>query len=355
MHCHALYFDGKSATEHRIQVTFEQHTLLLHLDPPLRIEANRCSFKRFTTECLIEFKIEEHTAQLIIDDESALQKLAQLEIAPQRSLLPEKKSPCAGPLMVAVVALLIAFPYIRSMDPARWIADKIPLEVEKKAFDVLAGEAVFPAQCHDAEALAILNGLARQLLQEDYETLKPRIYIVEGKYANAFALPGNQVAFTNAFLAQSESGSEIAAVLAHELGHLRRRHVLTAYLNSSLLAAGWAVLTGDFAGIMTVDHKTVRNLLNMKYSRAAEEEADREAIALLHRAAISLDGFAAFLKRGRIRMPGFWEALRELWSDHPQLESRLKLIAESQKGDQLQGLQKLDLYYLQHICKDIAP
>lgn len=103
--------------------------------------------------------------------------------------------------------------------------------------------------------------------------------------ANALALPDGAIMITDAMVLQiigkADSFGEwqtaqLAGVLAHEIGHVQHRHSVRVMARSSLTAAASAALFGDFsivaAGLPAL-------VMNMRYSREMESEADDYAIA----------------------------------------------------------------------------
>ncbi|MFL6708048.1 MAG: M48 family metallopeptidase [Massilia sp.] len=104
---------------------------------------------------------------------------------------------------------------------------------------------------------------------------------------NALALPDGTIVITDQMVRGIYEGNEftaeqmhaaLAGVLAHEVGHVQRRHSVRVLARSSLTAAASATLFGDFsavaAGLPAV-------LANLHYSRAMETEADTYAIDTL--------------------------------------------------------------------------
>ncbi len=105
--------------------------------------------------------------------------------------------------------------------------------------------------------------------------------------ANALALPDGTIVVTDAMILQilgkaddfdERQQAQLAGVLAHEIGHIQGRHSVRAMARSSLATAASAALFGDFsavaAGLPAV-------LMNMRYSRQMESDADGYAISLL--------------------------------------------------------------------------
>ncbi len=115
--------------------------------------------------------------------------------------------------------------------------------------------------------------------------------------ANAFALPGGTVVLTDALVELARTDDEIAAVLAHEVGHLQGRHLLRHTLQS--LGAGLVVatLTGDVTSVTTLSAAIPTALVEAGFSRDMEREADDAAAAYLRSRGLPVDPFAAILRR----------------------------------------------------------
>lgn len=95
--------------------------------------------------------------------------------------------------------------------------------------------------------------------------------------ANAFALPSGDIVVTDALVRQVGEPDEIIAVIAHEAGHVQLRHGLQGMIKGSALALGSSLAFGDFSNVGLL----ATAVLDARYSRAQEAEADRYAIATL--------------------------------------------------------------------------
>lgn len=102
---------------------------------------------------------------------------------------------------------------------------------------------------------------------------------------NAFALPGGYVYIFKDMVKYLESDDELAAILAHEVGHIVARHSIKK-LQSSIGMAGLNLL----GAIAKSDRRTQQNTsiavaqLMMAYNRQAEFEADKLSIRYLKKA-----------------------------------------------------------------------
>lgn len=141
--------------------------------------------------------------------------------------------------------------------------------------------------------------------------------------ANALALPGGILVFTDEIVNLARHDDELIAVAAHELGHVRHRHALRQLLAAAgvtLLARLWL---GDIGGVGDLAAGVPVLLLQTGYSRAMEREADAAALALLRRACLPPRRFADLLLRldaGSPR-PGI-----TLFSSHPETRQRIKVF-----------------------------
>jgi predicted Zn-dependent protease len=112
--------------------------------------------------------------------------------------------------------------------------------------------------------------------------------------ANAFALPSGTVVMTDDLVGVAKHDEEVLAVLAHELGHLEHRHSLRAMLQDSVTGLILLAVTGDASSVLALGATA---MIDGKYSREFETEADDYAFDFLHRAGIATHFFADILNR----------------------------------------------------------
>ena len=112
--------------------------------------------------------------------------------------------------------------------------------------------------------------------------------------ANALALPNGTIIVTDQLVGLAENDEEILGVLAHELGHLKHRHSLRMLIQGSVVGFVLAWYIGD---VSTVAAGLPTLLLQARYSRDHEREADRYAATVLKANAISPQRLADMLGR----------------------------------------------------------
>jgi predicted Zn-dependent protease len=101
--------------------------------------------------------------------------------------------------------------------------------------------------------------------------------VVDEAAVNAFALPGGFIYITRGILPFLRNEAELAAVMAHEVGHVDARHSAQQYSNQTLAGGGLAVL-----GILVPETRPAQDLASLglgvaflKFGREDELEADK--------------------------------------------------------------------------------
>lgn len=114
---------------------------------------------------------------------------------------------------------------------------------------------------------------------------------------NAFALPSGELVMTDALVELAQDDREIIAVLAHEVGHVRHRHILRAILQNSAVVVVFTLVTGDISSATAFGAALPTFLLQSKFSREFENEADAFAVDYLRKAGLEPRHLADILDR----------------------------------------------------------
>lgn len=143
--------------------------------------------------------------------------------------------------------------------------------------------------------------------------------------ANALALPGGTLVLTGELVAVAEPDA-LLGVLAHELGHVQRRHATRMAVEGALLGTGVAVIAGDVTSVLATAPML---LATLSFSRAHELEADCYALATLQRAGVSAAPLASLLKT-IARAPADSATSRsDVLSSHPSTPARAQLLRDA--------------------------
>jgi Zn-dependent protease with chaperone function len=111
---------------------------------------------------------------------------------------------------------------------------------------------------------------------------------------NALAIPSGEIVVTDELVTLARADEEVLAVLAHEAGHIARRHGLRQLFQDSVLSL---VLTWFLGDVSVLAAAAPTAILQAKYSRDFEREADEYAIEALRANGVSREHFANILER----------------------------------------------------------
>lgn len=145
--------------------------------------------------------------------------------------------------------------------------------------------------------------------------------------ANAFALPGGTVVMTDELVALAKNNDELVAILAHELGHVKNKHALRQTLEGTISGIVIIAITGDVSSIAS-SLPTI--MLNMKYGRNLETEADEYALNALRQACLPTQAFATILLRLSKSVGG--DVMPEIISSHPDTKKRVMPFYKTQNA-----------------------
>lgn len=180
-----------------------------------------------------------------------------------------------------------------------------------------------------------LNQIGFELVSH-YESESPiefTFFMVNDKDINAFALPGGFIGINYGLVMASETESELASVLAHEIAHVTQRHYARAYdigSQSSLpviAAIIAAIVLGSQgndlgqAALATAAAATAQKQIN--FTRHNEEEADRIGIQLLAGAGFDAEKMADFFDKLEKQSRLYGIDIPEFLRTHPVNSSRI--------------------------------
>jgi predicted Zn-dependent protease len=146
--------------------------------------------------------------------------------------------------------------------------------------------------------------------------------------ANAFAMPGGTIVFTDEMVELAEHDDELLAVLTHEIGHIVHRHAMRRVIQDSLLGFVLLAMTGDVSGSSELFLGLPILLTELGYSRKFEREADRYALDCLRSRGTPPIHFARLMRRIDKKLGPESESRDGKWlnylSTHPMTDERLR-------------------------------
>jgi predicted Zn-dependent protease len=174
---------------------------------------------------------------------------------------------------------------------------------------------------------------------------------------NAFAAPGGIIHITRGALGLAKTESELAGVLGHEITHVTEKHTINSIQKSNLVGmgadqAGKGGLTQDI--IATIVQKAYENVLNNKFDRNEENEADRVGIALANKAGYAPNGLNTLLIKIADRNKDQKEP-NGMFATHPQLAERIAKIGQAITAQKLSATAVVAPRYTKNITFDAKP
>jgi len=166
-----------------------------------------------------------------------------------------------------------------------------------------------PSYINDPDVLQYLTDMGRKLASHANTAVERiNVFALRDPQINAFALPGGYIGINSGLMVAADSESELASVVAHEIGHVLQRHIargmtqqaqtghaMLATLAGALLAAlsgspDLAMGVAAFGQAAAVDRQ-------LGFSRQAEQEADRTGLDMMVRAGYDPLGMVRMFER----------------------------------------------------------
>jgi predicted Zn-dependent protease len=149
----------------------------------------------------------------------------------------------------------------------------------------------------------------------DHSEYDYHIHVVHDEMANAFAIPGGHIVVTSGLFSVTETAGEMAAVIAHEMGHIEERHTLSRLLRNFTINL-------LFSDDMLISEASSL-LVSSAFDRKQEEEADAFALTLLEKASIDPRILGSVFRHIREKS-GAYNPRFEIVMSHPDMDSRIK-------------------------------
>ena len=208
---------------------------------------------------------------------------------------------------------------------ARWLAPRLPFAVEMALAERIIDK---PATAHSAARSAALQALAgrvaaRMQLPQGMSVLPTW---ESAPIVNAYATVGGRIRVYQGLLDKLQSEEALAALLAHEIAHVKHRHVAANVGRGLALAMLLGVVSAD-AGAAAAETLlgSATGLALLSYSREQERQADEEALA----ASVALYGHGRGLVELFIHLrpaAAVEDASLALLRTHPVTQERIEAV-----------------------------
>ena len=181
----------------------------------------------------------------------------------------------------------------------------------------------------DPALTAYVQSVGNKLAAVSDRKLPYEFVVINDSVPNAWALPGGKIAFNRGLLYQLNSEAELAAVLGHEITHAAARHSAKGiergiFLQGAMLAVGLSTRDSNYANLIVGGSQLGAQLINTKYTRDNESEADLYGMEYMKKAgydpqaAVTLQ--ETFVRLSADKKSNFIEGL---FASHPPSQVRV--------------------------------
>jgi len=180
-----------------------------------------------------------------------------------------------------------------------------------------------------------LTRLGRRLVaNSDAEGRNYSFFYVDDPVVNAFAGPAGHIGIHTGLFLTTETESELAAVLAHEIAHVTQQHLFRTWHAANQMSVPQAAVIlaaivlgaavgGDAAQAAAMGGQASLIQKQIDFTRANEQEADRIGIALLANTGFEPRAMPAFFSRMERATRTYSSKLPEFLRTHPVTTNRI--------------------------------
>ena len=228
-----------------------------------------------------------------------------------------------------------------------YFIQQIPWSVERKLALVYGGTYTAKCEGKNTDSQKALEKLVKRIypLKSDDYKFSLQVQVLREKSINAFATLGGNIYINEALLNAATTPEELTGILAHEIEHVRLRHILQGVLVRMATVHGMKLILSGDPGSLSADTATM--FLHMNFTKSEEAQADSEGAKRLQMADVGVKGIYNFFKR----MEDSTE-LTALLSDHPSSSSRLLNLKPYLEKSSREVLNQKEWESLKEICSN---
>jgi predicted Zn-dependent protease len=289
-------------------------------------------------------------ARLVIEDPEQRRQLAAL--MPHLAALAEVPASASRRIVTlsATLAVLVAAFWGIIDYGTEYAVPWLPYGLQVKLGETVYEELVADKdECHGKQGLAAINDLANELARAAGYPHEVTVHVIDGGPVNAFTLPGGILVFYSDLIEQAKNSSQVAGVLAHEIGHVVHHHPVKGIVRAYGLDLLAKLVSGGYSDLLTTLGSGGNVLLAMRNGRAFEREADATGVALLEKLGLRADGISGFFEQMMEKEPKDAAAAAGIWSSHPPTRERIETTKRPPTGRP--AFSTADWKALREVCK----
>lgn len=348
----ASYFDGQTSRRHAFTLELQHGEWLLsgeQLERRVPVAEASLSEKIGKSPRQLHF---DDGAYCLITDHAALEAMLQAAGMQPHSTVSRLEGKWRYALASFVlIAVFFAAAYQWGLPwAANVVAQRLPASLpalmDEQTMAMLDQYVLEPSELPPARQQEITQALSDlQLAQGE---AMPEFHLIfrksEAIGPNAFAMPGGTILLTDELVQLADESqkektqqgkalaqAQILGVLAHEIGHVEHRHALRQFVQGTIVAAVVTWYLGDVSSLLAAAPAA---LLNTRYTRNFEREADAYAAATMLKNGLSPAALADMLSN---MQQHYWQqevkgqekagAAESQWLDyfstHPNTQERI--------------------------------
>ena len=289
-------------------------------------------------------------ARLVIEDPEQRRQLAAL--LPDLAALADVPAPAGRriALLGATLAVVVAAFWGVIDYGTEYAAPWLPYGVQARIGETVYEELVADKdECHGKRGLAAINDLANELARAAGYEHEVTVHVVEGGPVNAFTLPGGILVFYSDLIEQAKNSSQVAGVLAHEIGHVVHHHPIKGIARQYGIDLLAKLVSGGYSDLLNTLTSGGNILLAMRNGRAFEREADATGVALLEKLGLRADSISGFFEQMLEKEPKDAASAAGIWSSHPPTQERIDTTKRPPTGRP--AFSAADWKALREVCK----
>lgn len=323
------YYNGQSSVGHKAILTIDDYSLVFKL-----IESSQflswlekaVEYKNLGGDVIqLSYQNEEGNLELFeatIHDKFELQKAKDALYFLQKDVTSKllfHNLKAIIPIFTIVLGIMaLAYFYVIPFG-AEKIAQTTSVEVENHLGDLISS-SLTESMTIDTVRTQKLMAFYKQLNHPSKYNIQLHV-VQDDNTVNAFAIPGGKIYVFSGLLKEIKKPEQLISLLYHEMGHIEHKHSLKHLYRSLSRSLILSALLNDINGISNVILENADMILQLKYSKELEADADKYSLESMYQEKIDINGFTGLFeileKEGGSDVP-------ELLSTHPLNKNRIK-------------------------------
>ena len=210
----------------------------------------------------------------------------------------------------------------RNINKGLWGKLAAGTESEVKMGRMLAAQVDKEAKFVDDPIITeYVNRVGQNIVLHSDAKVPFTIKVIDSDEVNAFALPGGFFYVNKGLILAADNEAELAGVMAHEIAHVAARHTMENERKMQLMDYGMmaGILLGGpiVSNVLYNGASLFEGMAFLKFSRGAEEEADRLGVQYMWAAGYDPGAMATMFEKLEAKNKKKPGTISKLFADHP--------------------------------------